>query len=235
MTRFFAGNLGSGPRVIRLTGANARHAAVLRLGVDDEVVVCNGAGIDYLCRVESIGKDVYELDVIECRPNPLEPEVNVYLFPALIKGDRLEYVVQKAVELGVYAIYPFESHNSVVTASRRVERLEKIAESAAKQCGRGVIPHINPPLTFDEAVYKAERLAPDLTMVAHEKSAAPLKTFVAKQKSVAVFIGPEGGFTDGECLIFQRNAAALFSLGKRILRADTAAVVAVACLFYELG
>ena len=230
-----------------MTGENARHAGVLRLGSKDRIVICNGNCYDYLCEIRSVSRNSLELAVLEENLNQSEPNVRVRLYPALIKSDKLEYVVQKAVELGADSIVPFQSENSVARISKnsrenfnqKTERLEKIAESAAKQSGRGVIPFLSPPLTFSEALAEVSAYNPQIFLAAHEKAETGLKAFLSKLKtleniSAAIFIGPEGGFSQSECEAFRLAGAGLFSLGKRVLRAETAALAALACLIYEL-
>ncbi|MCL2704188.1 MAG: 16S rRNA (uracil(1498)-N(3))-methyltransferase [Defluviitaleaceae bacterium] len=242
MSRFFIPGIHAKPgSALEMGGENAFHAIrVLRLVSGDRLIVCDNAGVDYSCVVKAVGKNALELTVLEREDNAAEPSLQVYLFVSLIKSDKLDYTAQKAVELGCCGIYPFQSRHSVVRAGDgdKAARLAKIAESAAKQSGRGIIPFVSPPLTFKEAVDKAEALKPDIMLAAHEKAGTGLKELLRGRDSIvsaAVFIGPEGGFSDDETVAFEAAGMRLFSLGRRVLRAETAAIAALACCMYELG
>jgi len=224
-----------------MDGENARHAIrVLRFSPGDRLVVCDGAGIDYFCEVKRVGRDGLELFVISIEENQSEPTVEIYLFTSLLKADKMEYVVQKAVELGVFRIYPFESVNGVarIGGDGKINRLVKIAESAAKQSGRGIIPSIDKPIQFNSAIDMALSLKADVVLVAHEKAKVGLKKILRdreKIKTAVIFIGPEGGFSDEEIKQMEIVGIKPFLLGKCVLRAETAAVAALACVMYDLG
>jgi 16S rRNA (uracil1498-N3)-methyltransferase len=223
-----------------MDGDNARHALqVLRYSEGTVLTVCDGGGIDYSCVVKSAIGNSLVLEILERWPNENEPSSKIYLFQALLKSDKLDYIIQKAVELGVCGIFPFESRNCTVKISSadKTPRRAKISEAAAKQSGRGIIPPVSPPLSFLQAIREARRLRPVAALAAHEKSAIPLKNILRGERftSAAVFIGPEGGFTDSEAAEFAAAGIALVTLGRRVLRAETAALAVLANVFYELG
>jgi 16S rRNA (uracil1498-N3)-methyltransferase len=240
MSRFFIpGMSASVGDIIAMDGENARHAlSALRLAKGEAVTVCDAYGTDFTCLIIKTAKTRLELEILSKNANQSEPSLRVRLFTSLIKSDRLEYTVQKAVELGVCGIYPFESKNSVARKNNeKTARLSRIAEAAAKQSGRAVIPHVSHPLDFEGALDRAALLEPGIMLAAHEKSDLTLKKIIQNNfcGSVTIFIGPEGGFTDNEAKAFEGRGIKLFSLGKRVLRAETAAVAALACVMYELG
>jgi len=220
---------------IALTGENARHFAVLRIRAGEEIIICNGAGLDYFCHAIEIGRDKVIARVLRVCENTAELPIAITLFQGLPKADKLEIVIQKAIELGVHKIAPIFCQNSIPkisNAANKIQRLQKIAESAAKQSGRGIIPMVEDCISFDKGLEMAKNL--DLSYICHPaKNAifhgAFLRGKLGNISSLGIFIGPEGGFCESE-------AAALpnISLGRGILRTETAAIAAIANIVYEL-
>ena len=221
-----------------LIGENLKHLTVLRYKVGDNVIVCNGQGIDLFCEIISISKNEAILKILEIQSSKSEPTTKVFLFQGLPKSDKMEYIIQKAVELGVYEIIPVITHSSQVKlndkSSKKVERWQKISESAAKQSGRGIIPVVREPLNFESALKSLNSL--DESYVAYEKEESSKNIFETRTaSSVGIFIGPEGGFTEKEILNCMSHKILPISLGSRILRTETASISAISILMYVKG
>lgn len=222
---------------------DAKHiATVLRGKTGDTITVCDGAGIDYKCKLSFVKSDMVKAEIVEKIENDVEPKTKITLFQGLPKVDKFETVIQKCVELGVSEVVPVAMERSVVKLiskekeKKKIERWEKISESAAKQSGRGKIPKINEILSFAQALEKAKGF--DAVLIPYEnEQKTGLKQFVQKFEgnSIAVFIGPEGGFSDEEYEKAVEMGAVSVTLGKRILRTETAGMTVLAILFYELG
>lgn len=247
MNRFFVSenDIDTNVGEITLTGGNAKHAAdVLRLSAGDTCVVCDGAKTDYFCVAEKIAKNVVCLKITETAANPNEPEHRVHLFQSLPKFDKLEHIIQKSVELGVYAIYPVETSRSIVgrktVSADKLERFNKISEAAAKQSARGIIPKVYQPAALTESISHVKSINPYLKLCAYENEKTyGLKhvlrnTAVQADCDICLFIGPEGGFSEIEIDFLKENGFLTVSLGERVLRCETAGPAALAMILYEL-
>jgi len=217
--RFFTENMTLSPD-------DARHAkTVLRLKVGDKVILCEN-GIDYVCSY--VGDDVY--DTIESAPNQSEPSIHVRLFQCLPKSDKMDFIVQKAVELGVSEIIPIASKRVCSLPKQpmnKITRWNKIAYEAAKQCGRGRVPIVREIVDFKQAVASVKS---DYSgIIFYECGGQRLKE-IAFNSNADVFIGCEGGFEHEEIMLAQSHGIIPVTLGKRILRVDTASVVALSLL-----
>ncbi len=222
---------------IVLSGDDHNHLAYsMRSRVGDEVVACCD-GTDYTCEITQITAKNTILRVISYQAVTTEPEVDVTLFAAILKGDKLEYAVQKTTELGVKEIALFQSKNCECRPeSVRLTRLEKIAEEGAKQCGRGRIPTITPIVPFDTVIERLKEF--DMIVFPYEKAEKPdLKTYLGehKGKKIAVLVGSEGGFTLEEAEKAKQAGALPITLGSRIMRAETAMIAVCSVVFYENG
>ncbi len=218
-----------------IDGADYNHIKnVLRMNIGDTCLISCGGKSD-LCRIDGFLGDSVSLEIIEENYNDTELPVKIYLFQGLPKSDKMEYIIQKCVELGVYAIAPVRMKRCIVklddkkAASKQV-RWQSIAESAAKQSKRNIIPEIMDVCSFGEALKIAETL--DMILVPYENKDGMAATVDALKrlkevKSVGIFIGPEGGFEDAEIEKALTAGATTISLGKRILRTETAATTAV--------
>ncbi len=248
MPRFFVRDDQISEGEILLTGSDAHHIArSLRMAVGDLLTVCDMRGIEYDCRIDSFDEDrTVTVRVVETRSAETEPPCRIRLYQALPKGDKLDTVIQKAVECGVYEVVPFESERCVVrmkpeTEERKTERRGRIAAEAAKQCGRSVIPTVRSTVSFEEMLFLAAES--DLCLFCYEgEGTRPLGELLRTAgnlwgKEIAVVIGSEGGFSvkEVECAV----AAGMYptGLGKRILRTETAPlfVLSCLCLATELG
>lgn len=238
MPRFFVEQVdGTSPAI---TGPDAAHIVrSLRMRAGETLTLCDRDGEDYLCEITVVSPEKVALRVLEHSPCRNEPSCKITLFQALPKGDKMEWIVQKAVELGVYEIVPVQSARCVSrpdsrAAARKVERWQKIAEEAAKQCERGIIPRVGELIPFPDAVRLAEGM--QKRIVFYEGGGEDVGTLVdAEDKSAAVFIGPEGGFEEDEVGAVLKAGGSAATLGPRILRAETAPLAALSVLMYATG
>ncbi|MDO4270850.1 MAG: 16S rRNA (uracil(1498)-N(3))-methyltransferase [Eubacteriales bacterium] len=226
--------------VLTLTGENAHHAGrVLRLRPGEALTLCDGAGTDYDCAVESVEKDAVVCCVRGAHPADTEPEQRFILFMALPKGDKMELIVQKAVELGVAEIVPYLSKNCVSRpdkTDKKVERWRKIAVEAAGQCGRGRLPSVGAVVPVGQAIERAAACETALFFYENEKRTG-LRDALAGGvgRTVSLMIGPEGGFAPEEAAAAKEAGLTSVSLGTRILRCETAPIAALAAVLYAGG
>lgn len=241
MYRFFVPVENISGEKICITGDDVNHIRnVLRMRSGEKVVVSCGRGTDYFCAIESLETDRIILRVEQERQTETELPVRITLFQALPKKDKMEFVIQKAVELGASEIVPVMTKRCVVRLdekkeAKRRERWQGIAEAAAKQSGRGVLPQIRPVADFAGALELAENM--DTVLIPYElcgdmsESAAALERAV-RGDSIGIFIGPEGGFERGEVEQAVGRGALPISLGRRILRTETAGLAALSVLMF---
>ena len=218
-----------------IDGTDYNHIRnVLRMEVGDTCLVsCEGKSD--LCRIDGFFDDAVSLEILEEDYTDTELPVKIYLFQGLPKGDKMEYIIQKCVELGVFAIVPVEMKHCIVKlddkkAKSKQTRWQSISESAAKQSKRNIIPEVMDVCSFDKAVDFAKTL--DLILAPYENKEGMTATVEALSelknvKSVGIFIGPEGGFENQEIEKTLKADAKIISLGKRILRTETAAITTV--------
>lgn len=236
MYNFFVDESARAGDSFRIGGKDHNHICnVLRMQVGDTFLVSCG-GTSSLCRLKYIGEDTVEAEILEEDYRNTELPVRFYLFQGLPKGDKLELIIQKTVELGVAGIIPVEMSRCVMKLDEkkkkaRRERWQSIAESAAKQSKRNVIPEVSDVLTYKQAMEKAAEMDLFLVPYENERGMAATREALSGIKpgmSVGILVGPEGGFEDKEVELARGAGAAVISLGQRILRAETAAVTAVA-------
>ena len=235
MPRFFVPDLSGD--VLTLSGEDGRHAAKsLRCRVGEELELCDGRGAECLCAVAAVEGDTLTLRVVERRPSRGELPCRVSLYQALPKGDKLELIVQMAVELGAAEIVPVLTQRCVSRPDSRAvekkrERLQKIALEAAKQSGRGVVPQVAPLLDFPAALAEMARSACPLFF--YEGGGEPLgKALSARPGSIALMVGPEGGFDPAEAQAARDAGLRVCTLGPRILRCETAPLYALSAIGY---
>ena len=239
MRRFFLETEITGEEA-RITGGDARHIRdVLRMGPGGELTLCGPSGREHLCRIAEIGKKEVLLSVLEEIQGAAEPDMRVTLFQGLPKGDKFEFIIEKAVELGVFEIIPVAAERSVPVlgekAEKKSERWNKIAMAAAKQCGRGRVPRVGPVLRFRDAIDLASAM--DLAIIPYEKEKSRgLREAISgfAGSSAAVIIGPEGGFAPEEISLAEEKGVLPVTLGPRILRTETAGLFALSAMGYEL-
>lgn len=243
MQQFFAEHSLIEKETIRLEGADVNHMKnVLRMKPGEEVRICNGSGKQYKCRVKSYENGSAILKIMKETEAEGELPVRIYLFQGLPKGDKMEWIVQKAVELGVYCVVPFAAKRSVVKldpkkAEKKRERWQAIAKGAAEQSGRGIIPKVHQVISYEKALEMAKEL--DVVMIPYERAEGMQSTVnvmksVTPGKTAGIFIGPEGGFEETEVSRACAEGACAVSLGKRILRTETAGLMALSVLMYQL-
>ncbi len=258
MHHFFAEptDVNMAERTVLLRGDNYRHLVqVLRGRVGEKILISDGDGTDYMCEIEEILPEEVRLHV-DFREEMHELPVDIYLFQGLPKSDKLELIIQKAVELGAHAVVPLETKNTVVKLDAKKgeskrKRWQAIAEAAAKQSKRSVIPEVFPVMRWKEAMdYVADfdcRLIPYENARDMGRTMAELKGLLEKdgaaregepktlsRRKIAVFIGPEGGFSDAEIQEAEAHGVVPVTLGKRILRTETAAICAMSILMITL-
>ena len=225
--------------VLTLTGENAHHAGrVLRLRVGEGVTLCDGAGMDFDCTVETVEKEAVTCRVVSCHAADTEPKQAITLFMALPKGDKMEFIVQKAVELGVSRIVPYLSKNCVSRpdkTEKKVERWRKIAAEAAKQCGRGRLPEVAAVVPVAQAIVQAAQSETALFFYENEKRTGLHDALAGGVRdTVSLMVGPEGGFDPEEIRTATEAGIQPITLGKRILRTETAGFTTIAWLMYQL-
>ncbi|MCR5089107.1 MAG: 16S rRNA (uracil(1498)-N(3))-methyltransferase [Oscillospiraceae bacterium] len=241
MARFFmAGtNLTGGPTAI-IRGRDAEHLQVLRIRPGEEVTVCDTEGTDYKCRVIRADREEAELEVIETTPCRGEPDVAVTVLAGLPKGERTDWLIQKCVEAGASELFFFQASRSIAKPDNPVKKLERwnrISEEAAKQSGRGKIPRVD--WAADYGVVLNTAVHTDLPLFLYETGERePLRAVLEAAgtiRSAAVITGPEGGFEPFEAQLAKLSGLHICSMGERILRCETAPVVAVTALMYATG
>lgn len=241
MTRFFVEAKDFQPDFLVLTGENAQHAKVLRLKVGEEVLVCDGAGREALCVISDVSSGQVSLVVRQSRQSQGEAAVRVSVYMAFAKGEKLEHVIQKATELGAWEIVAFPSSRCVSrpddkSLGKKLERWQKIAASAAEQSGRGVIPRVLTVPGYTQAVQRAA--SADMALLFYENEQATTLRMALDGKpyrTVSLLTGPEGGLSEDEVA---RAAAAdmqICTLGKRILRCETAPLCALSAVMFHAG
>jgi len=217
--------------------ASHQIARVLRMKPGDRVVVFDGSGIECIVALESVGRT--STGAVETRRrNEAEPTVQLTLYQGLIKGAKLDLVIQKCTEIGVSRIVPVVTARAVPAepSPSRQARFETIAREAAEQSGRGRVPEIAAPARFPEAIEDATAAGPTVFCWENELKFGLRDLPKADEgQHVSLFVGPEGGFTEGEAEVARRAGARVVSLGPRILRAETAAIVGSALLLMQCG
>ncbi|MGI6576098.1 MAG: 16S rRNA (uracil(1498)-N(3))-methyltransferase [bacterium] len=229
---------------VEITGAEANHLyRVLRLHPGDIIEVFDGQGQAYLAKLVDTSPLTSTAEILQPVPGGREPEVQFILAQALVKGEKMDWIIQKGTELGVHTFVPFCCERTVVKLTgektfKRRERWQRIAQEAAKQCGRPVVPKVEPVVKLAEVLAKYNSHGIGLLPWEGEYKRgikAVLQENVHKLNSLLVIIGPEGGFTQDEVESAQSNGIQVVSLGPRILRAETAALATVTMALYEFG
>ncbi|MBP5165647.1 MAG: 16S rRNA (uracil(1498)-N(3))-methyltransferase [Oscillospiraceae bacterium] len=241
MPKFFiaASNIFGGMAYIE--GKDAEHLRVLRLKRGEKLIVCDGEGNDYECRLTSSGPEGAEAEIIRVIPSRSEPDVFAQVYAAFPKGDKAETIVQKSVELGASRIVFFRSERCVsrpdaAAIIKKLERWNKISEEAAKQCGRASIPEVGIEQSFETMLEHASQAQLGLFFWEEEHLRSMKKTLEAAGDgitSVSIVTGPEGGFEKHEADTAEKAGLIPVSLGKRILRCETAPLCALAALMYH--
>lgn len=228
-----------------ITGVDAKHISkVLRMTIGDELQIVSDDGVSALGRISYIDAECVRVGELKVLAESHEPQVKITLAQGLAKGDKMEFIIQKAVELGAASIVPVAMEHSVVRldgskADKKIERWQKISESAAKQSKRDFIPEIQNLMSMKEMLIANDCATKIIAYECEDQTSlkAALKNAIEQEKinDLLLIIGPEGGISESE-LELARNAGAVpVSLGRRILRAETAGLVAMSAIFYETG
>lgn len=227
-----------------ITGGDVNHIKnVLRMKVGEEIAVSNGVDDkEYRCGIAEFLEEEIICTLRFVKEDKVELPSKIYLFQGLPKADKMEFIIQKAVELGAYEIIPISVKRAVVKldekkARAKRERWQGIAQAAAKQSKRGVIPEVKPVMSMKEAITYAESM--DIKLIPYELAGDMAKTkgiisAIEPGKSIAVFIGPEGGFEESEVRQAMEKGILPITLGRRILRTETAGLTVLAWLMYHL-
>lgn len=246
MYQFFVepGQINAAEKRVTILGSDVNHIRnVLRMKIGGELSVSNGQdGREYRCGILSFGEDRVVCELRFVKEDKVELPSRVYLFQGLPKGDKMELIIQKAVELGVYQIIPVAAKRCVVKlderkAASRLARWQGIAEAAAKQSKRGIVPNVEHVLSFEQAVNRASKM--QVRLIPYELAADMGKTrrllnTVGPGEDIAVFIGPEGGFDESEITLATESGIETVTLGRRILRTETAGITVLSWLVYLL-
>lgn len=237
MDWFFADNIG---QTHLITGEDAVHITKsLRMSVGEVLTLCDSQKIEHLCKIERITADGVQVCVVSESKCQNEPTVDITLFAALTKGDKIETVIQKCVELGVTEIVPVLTDRCVSrpdgkSAAKKQQRYRKIAYQAAMQSRRAVIPMVQEITELKKLSEKLKEF--DRIILFYEGGGEPLRHLIRPtDQKIAIFTGPEGGFEERETALLQSFGAETATLGKRILRAETAPLAAVAAIMFHTG
>lgn len=244
MYRFYVSADQLAEKEVFISGGDVNHIKnVLRLEVGDWIVACDGNGTDYVSRIQSICSDEVVASIEKVQPTGTELPVRITLFQGMPKKDKLELIIQKAVELGACEIVPVMTKRTVVKLSeekkinKRLERWQSIAYAAAKQCDRGIIPTVHKPVSYEEALAMADQL--DYNVIPYElqtgmEEARKIVDQACKQRSLGIFIGSEGGFEPEEVERAMTRNIHPMTLGKRILRTETAGMALLSILMFQM-
>lgn len=232
-----------GKSFVSITGSDVNHIKnVLRMKESDELLISDGLGNDYACQISSITDDEIFCEVVSKEYSYSELQSKIYLFQGLPKSDKFEHIIQKSVELGVYEIIPVALSRCVVKyddkkSKSKVERWQKISESAAKQSRRAIIPNVHDVVTLDEALRIAKDI--DVKLIPYEnfkdlKGTKEIINNIKPGNSIAIIVGPEGGLAEEEVKKANEAGFKNISLGSRILRTETAPLMLLSVLMFNL-
>lgn len=235
MPRFFCEYISGESHII--DGDDATHIIKsLRMKPLEKLMLCDTYGYDYECIIRQIKDNTVVVDILNKHKSLSEPTINVTLYQGIPKGSKLELICQKSVELGVTKIVPVLMDRSIskLENKKKIDRLQKISNSAAKQSGRGIIPKITEVMSFTDAVNDAN--IADKSIFFYENGGDRTGDAIdSTDKSFAIFIGPEGGFSLDEVEAMRNNNIKPVSLGRRILRTETAPITALSIIMYLTG
>ena len=239
MYQFFIEDENAAEDFVTIEGSDVNHIKnVLRMKPGEKIRVCTRNGQNYFCSISDITESFVRADILEKEAESTELPCRIYLFQGLPKSDKMELIIQKAVELGAYQIVPVAMKNCVVKldakkAENKVKRWQEIAKSAAKQSKRSLIPTVEMPLRYEDAISLAAQLDVVLVPYENERGMEATRSVVEgirPGQSIGIFIGPEGGFSDGEVELAMQSGVKPVTLGKRILRTETAGMFVMAAV-----
>jgi 16S rRNA (uracil1498-N3)-methyltransferase len=249
MQRFFVNKESISAKQVIIADSRVHQIRdVLRMKIGDEIIVLDNTGVEYHVRLTDISQKEVAGEIIGRKKCEAEPHTKITLYLSLVAREKLEFILQKCTEVGVSCFVPVITERSIVRSPEKItkeklSRYENIISEAAEQSHRGIIPVLRSPINFNQAVSELENY--DICLVGSTSPGVPpLKNILQEVEThghaslpekVAVFIGPEGGFSEKELEVLERRGAKPFSLGKRILRTETAVVCTPAIILYELG
>lgn len=244
MYHFFVEQEQIGAREIRIEGSDVNHIRnVLRMMPGEQITVSSREnGVEYHCEIGLLEEDCVTAKILSVREADTELPNRIYLFQGLPKSDKMELIIQKAVELGVYAVVPVATKRAVVKLDKKKEEAKRkrwnaISESAAKQSKRTIVPEVLTVMTFQEAVKSAasfERKFIPYELAEGMEQTRRMFSEIQPGDTVAIFIGPEGGFEEGEIALAQEHGIVPITLGKRILRTETAGMTVLSVLMFQM-
>ncbi len=243
MHRFFVNEDQINNNQVFITGIDVNHIKnVLRMKIDDKIVISNGQGREFYCIINKIDNSIVVASIVKEDIMNTELGARIYLFQGLPKSDKMELIIQKAVELGVYEIIPVETSRTIVKLddkkeAKKLERWMGICQSAAKQSNREFVPSVTKTLSFAKAIAYASQLECNIIPYELEKTMTKTKEIIDNihtRKSIGIFIGPEGGFDEKEIELALSNGITPISLGRRILRTETAGLSILSVIMYQL-
>ena len=245
MQKFFVDENQIKDNKIYIEGTDVKHiSSVLRLEKEEKIQICNKKTMEnYIVQIEEIEKEKIVTKIIEKLQTNVESNVEIHLYQGLPKADKMELIIQKTIELGIYKIIPVDMVRCVVKLEekdqkKKIERWQKIAEGAAKQSKRDIIPKIEDKIKLKEVINKMEQY--DVFIVAYEEETNRTLKQVLKELEnknnykIGILVGPEGGIDAKEIENLKENGATIVTLGKRILRTETAPITMVSNILYEL-
>lgn len=244
MYRFYVDNSAIEQEVIHITGGDVNHIKnVLRMRLGEKLIICNGQGQEFHCIIAKVCDSEITVEIQEKKVSETELPAKLYLFQGLPKKDKMELIIQKAVELGAFEIIPVMMKRTVVKLEdkkkelKKLERWQLIAEGAAKQSMRGIIPKVCEVMTYQQAILKAKEL--DIALLPYECATGIEKTkelinVCKDKKRIGIIIGPEGGFEPEEVEMAKSAGIESVTLGKRILRTETAGLAILSNLMIAL-
>lgn len=248
MHRFFVDTCRIDPvqNQIVVKDEDVRHISkVLRLKKEDIIEICDGINMEYICKIQSVDKNSVLLSIVEKKQSLREPPIKVVLYQGIPKGNKMDLIIQKTVELGISEIIPVEMKRTVVRFSsnkdrqNKAERWQKIALEAAKQSKRGIIPFIHFPINFDGALEHSKKNQLNIMPYENEDKKG-FRTVIESLNrdsinKIGIWIGPEGGLDEVEIITAAENGVHIITLGPRILRTETAGFTVLSLVMYELG
>ena len=244
MSNFFIDSGNIDGEAAYITGSDVNHIKnVLRMKEDDEIRLSTGNGLLYTAKISEFLPDRIVCKIVDCEGGKSELPAKIILFQGLPKKDKMELIIQKAVELGVSEIVPVMMKRTIVKLEdakkelKKLERWRTISLTAAKQSGRIIVPEVSEFITFNEAVKRAENLEYNLIPYENEKGMDRARELVKEangKKSIGIFIGPEGGISEEELELAEKMGALPISLGNRILRTETAGLALISVLAFEI-
>ena len=215
-------------------GEELTHFNIIRCRVGEEILCLGNGNTDYLCKVTEISKKRAYAEIVKEVENTKNPKVNITVFQAFVKGEKLDLIVQKLTELGISNLVLFESEFAIAKQNNnKQERMEKISKEACKQCGRNIPLIIGESVKFDKMIQMLAGF--DTILFANEKNTQRVENVLKNAKNIAIIVGSEGGFSDSEIKLILDAGACNFGLGERILRAETACIALASIVGYLTG